>query len=95
MKEWTKEKRYALAVRLDRILGADLTADEQYDLQTAIEIISPEFAKEKEDADREAADFFENASKDDIQRMVDETISGLPQHRKDVPFLRFGEEKKQ
>ncbi len=68
-KQLTKEERYTLAVKLDGILGADLLPDEEYALQEAIEIISPEFAAVMEEADREVAEWFEHATEEDLREL--------------------------
>lgn len=90
MKELTKEERYALAVKLDGILGANLTPDEEYAIEQAIEIISPEFAQGTADLEKEVDEFFDNATEEDLKRLDDWAKENFPP-RKDGSVLRFGE----
>jgi hypothetical protein len=93
MKELTKEERYALAVKLDGILGADLMPEEEAAIEQAIEIISPEFAAGTADLEREAEEFFENATEEDLKKLDDWAKEKFPP-RKDGRVLRFGQENK-
>ena len=91
-KELTKEERYALAAKLDGILGADLMPDEEAAIEQAIEIISPEFAADTEAELQDAADFFDNATEEDLKGLDDWAKEKFPP-RKDGRILRFGEKK--
>lgn len=93
MKELTKEERYALAVKLDGILGAELMPDEEAAIEQAIAIISPEFAEGTAEREREADEFFKNATAEDLKELDDWTKKNFPP-RKDGRILRFGEEAK-
>ena len=92
MKELTKEERYALAVKLDGILGADLMPEEEAAIEQAIEFISPEFAAAMMAADDEAGEWFDNATEEDLKKLDDLAKEKFPP-RKDGRVLRFGEKK--
>ena len=91
-KELTKEERYALAAKLDGLLGADLMPDEEAAIEQAIEFISPEFAADTEAELQDAADFFDNATEEDLKKLDDWAKEKFPP-RKDGRILRFGEKK--
>ena len=89
-KELTKEERYALAGKLDAILGADLMPEEIETIEQAIAFISPEFAADTEAEIQEAAEWFDNATEEEIKKMADDAMKSLPP-RKDGTIIRFGE----
>ena len=91
-KELTKEERYALAAKLDGLLGADLMPEEEAAIEQAIEFISPEFAADTEAELQDAADFFDNATEEDLKKLDDWAKEKFPP-RKDGRTLRFGEKK--
>lgn len=92
MKELTKEERYALAVKLDGILGLDLLPEQEDALQKAIDFISPEFSAAMMEADDEAGEWFDNATEEDLKKLDDWAKENFPP-RKDGRILRFGEKK--
>ena len=84
MKEWNEKERWALAAKLDQILGADLMPDEEDALKDAIRLISPQFADMMDEDIREAAEAY--------GRMVEEEKKNPPTFGGKI--LRFGEEQK-
>lgn len=98
--------RWALAAKLDQILGADLMPDEEDAIEQAIKIICPEFAKAVEDDIQEAAHWYESTTPEERAKFVEEMEKQYPPPSPDfsgtpaVPptydgkVLRFGQEKK-
>lgn len=79
----TTEERWALAEKLEQILGADLDVDEADAIHDAIRLICPEFAEMRDDAEEDVVGWFENTPYEEQQRFV-ETEKGK---------LLFGEKK--
>ena len=92
-KELTNEERYALAAKLDQIMGADLMPDEEAAIEQAIAIICPEYAADTEAEIKEVADWLGNATEKDFKELDDWVNDNFPP-RKDGTIIRFGQEKK-
>lgn len=60
MKEWNKEQRWELALKLEGIIGADIDLDEEEALRDAIRLICPEFAAMRDAAEEDVVGWFEN-----------------------------------
>jgi hypothetical protein len=102
-KELTDKERWALAAKLDGIIGADLMPEEEDAIEQAIRFISPEFAQAVEDEIQEAADWFDRTTPEERKKYVEETEKKYPAPSPDASgappvfggkILRFGEEKK-
>lgn len=68
MKEYTKEERYEIASQIGQMLYADLdiTDEEESALKKAMEIISPEYVADREKDEREAQEFFESMTNEQL-----------------------------
>lgn len=71
-KEWNKEERWALAMKLDGIIGADIDPDEVDALLDAIRIISPEYAQMLDDMEQEAVEWYENTTDEEKDQQIKE-----------------------
>ena len=67
----TTEERWALAEKLDGILGADLDVDEEDAIRDAIRLICPAFADMRDAAEEDVVDWFENTPIEEQQRFVE------------------------
>ena len=66
-KEFTKEERWNIAEHLYGVLcGCDLLPEEEDAIEQAMEIVSPEWVEEFERREKEAADWFDKATPEDI-----------------------------
>ena len=72
MKEWNDDERWALAEKLEGILGADLDPDEEDAIRDAIRLISPQFAELRDAAEEDVVGWFENTPYEEQQRFVAE-----------------------
>lgn len=72
MKEWNKDERWALAEKLEQILGANLDVDEEDAIHDAIRLICPEFAEMRDAAEEDVVDWFENTPFEEQRRFVAE-----------------------
>ena len=94
MKEWNEKERWALAAKLDQILGADLMPDEEDALKDAIRLISPEFAEMMDEDIRAAAELYDKMTAEEMQGRYPPPSpdgSGTPVFNGKI--LCFGEEK--
>lgn len=106
MKNEHAPDRWALAMKLDAIRGADLDMDEIDAIEQAIKIVCPEYAQARDDAEQESADWFDNTTQEERAAFVREMEKQYPAPSPDrsgtpaVPtvfdgkILRFGEEQK-
>lgn len=106
MKELNDQDRYALASKLEHILGADLDPDEEDAIEQAIRLISPEYAAMRDAEEQEAADWFDSTTPEQRREFVDGMEKQYPAPSPDrsgtpaVPpvfngkVLRFGNEEK-
>ena len=78
MKEWNKKERWDLAMKLDGILGADLDPDEVDALLEAMRLISPEYAQMLDDAEQDAADWFDSTTPEERAAFVAEQMKKYP-----------------
>lgn len=97
MKKDNTPDRWALAMKLDAIRGADLDMDEIEAIEQAIQIVCPEYAQARDDAEQESADWFDNTTPEDRAAFVREMERQYPSaDGKEISgkTLRFGEEQK-
>ena len=106
MKNEHTPDRWALAMKLDAIRGADLYMDEIDAIEQAIQIVCPEYAQARDDAEQETADWYDSTTPEERAKFVEEQMKKYPPPSPDrsgtpaVPpvfdgkILRFGEEKK-
>lgn len=80
MKEWNEKERWALAAKLDQILGADLMPDEEDAIHDAIRLICPQFADAMEQDLLDAAEGYD--------KMMEEEKNSPPSFNGKI--LRFG-----
>ena len=68
MNEYTKEEKYEIASQIGQMLYADLdiTDEEESALKKAMEIISPEYVADREKDEREAQEFFESMTNEQL-----------------------------
>lgn len=55
-KEFTEQERFEIAQTLYNLIGLDIDLNEEHAIYDAIHIISPEFAKEMDERDKELED---------------------------------------
>ena len=96
MKEWNEKERWALAAKLDQILGADLMPDEEDAINDAIRLICPAFADAMEQDIMDAAAAYDRMTAENQYPAPSPDGSGTPAATPsfDGKILRFGEEKK-
>lgn len=81
MKEYTKEEKYEIASQIGQMLYAlDLMDEEESALKKAMEIISPEYVADREKDEREAVEWYNSRTP---EQMEEETRQFLEQLRKD------------
>lgn len=78
MKELNEKDRYALASRLEQILGADLDPDEEDAIEQAIALISPEYAAMRDADEQEAADWFDSTTPEQRKKFVEDMEKQYP-----------------
>ena len=76
-KEWNKEERWELAMKLDGIIGADIDPDEVDALLDAIRIISPEYAQMLDDMEQEVVEWYENTTDEEKDQQIREFMSEM------------------
>lgn len=103
MKNKPAPDRWALAMKLDAIRGADLDTDEIDAIEQAIQIVCPEYAQALDDAEQESAAWFDSTTPEERAKFVEEMekqypppspdFSGTPSAPPvfDGKVLRFGE----
>lgn len=101
MKNKPAPDRWALAMKLDAIRGADLDMDEIDAIEQAIRIVCPEYAQARDDAEQESADWFDRTTPEERAKFVADMEKNFPSpDRSDAPadppvfggkVLRFGE----
>ena len=106
MKKLNNDDRFALAAKLESILGAsDLDADEQYAIEQAIEIVSPEYFAACNRQMKKSQEWYEKQTPESLAAFVKEQEKeyGLSPDWSGTPavpgkvngkILRFGEGKK-
>lgn len=92
----TTEERWALASKLEGIMGADLDGDEEEAIHDAIALICPEYARMRDDEEQESADWLNSTTPEEQQKFIEQQ-TGRPFDPEAIYKkigLRFGEEKK-